>query len=94
MPDTSALELEAREISPTQTTRLIDHALKLFSGALFTAALVAGGAVLVIAALTLGVVGAPVIFAALVALSYAESKRSKRMVKTARPCVAERSSVA
>jgi nitrate reductase gamma subunit len=68
MPDTTAIELEAREISPAVPTRLIDHALKFVTGALFSAALVAGGAVLVTVALTVGVVGAPVIVAAIVAL--------------------------
>jgi hypothetical protein len=65
MPEFSAMELESREISPVVSTRLVDHALKFFSGALFTAALVAGGAVVVLVALTVGVVGAPVIAAAL-----------------------------
>ncbi len=69
MPDMTAMELEAREISPTLSTRLVDHALKFFSGALFSAALIAGGAVLVTIALTVGVVGSPVIFVALVALA-------------------------
>ena len=77
MPDITAIELEAREISPTLPTRLIDHAIKFVTGALFSAALVAGGAVLVPVALTVGVVGSPVIFVALVALAV----RRRRVVR-------------
>jgi hypothetical protein len=68
MPDITAIELEAREISPTLSTRLVDHALKFFTGALFSAALIAGGAVLVTIALTVGVVGSPVLVVAIAAL--------------------------
>jgi hypothetical protein len=64
MPDMTAMELEA-DLSTTLPTRL-DHALLFFSRALFTVALVAGGAALVTIALTVGVVGAPVIVAAIV----------------------------
>jgi hypothetical protein len=77
MPDITAIELEAREISPSLPTRLIDHALKFVTGALFSAALVAGGAVLVTVALTVGVVGSPVIFVALVAYAV----RRRRVVR-------------
>ncbi len=69
MPDYTAIELEARDLSPSLSTRLVDHALKFFSGALFSAALIAGGAVLVTIALTVGVVGSPVIVVAIVALA-------------------------
>jgi Flp pilus assembly protein TadB len=69
MPDITAIELEAREISPTLPTRLIDHVLKFITGALFSAALVACGTVLVTVALTVGVVGAPVLFVAIVAFA-------------------------
>lgn len=69
MPDITAIELEARAISPSLSTRLVDHALKFFSGALFSAALIAGGAVLVTLALTVGVVGSPLIVVAIVALA-------------------------
>jgi hypothetical protein len=62
MADISAIQLEARAL-PRSTT--VDQVLKLFTGALFTAALVAGGAVLALVALTLGVIGAPVIVIAL-----------------------------
>jgi hypothetical protein len=65
MPEFSAMELEAREVSPVISTRLIDHVLRFLTGALFSAALVAGGAVLVLVALTVGVVGSPVIAMAL-----------------------------
>ncbi len=69
MPDITAIELQAREISPALPNRLVDHVLKFFTGALFSAALVAGGTVLVTLALTLGVVGSPVIVVAVVALA-------------------------
>ena len=69
MPDITAIELEARELSPTLPTRLVDHVFKFFTGALFSAALIAGGTVLVTVALTVGVVGSPVIVAAIVALA-------------------------
>ena len=69
MPDITAIELEAREISPTLSSRVVDHVLKFCTGALFSAALIAGGAVLVTIALTVGVVGSPVIVVAIVALA-------------------------
>ena len=56
---------ETREATRTVSTSTVDHVLKLFTGALFTATLIAGGAVLALVALTLGVVGAPIIAAAL-----------------------------
>jgi hypothetical protein len=62
MAELSAIQLET---SSTVSTRTVDHVLKLFTGALFTASLVAAGAVLVLVALTLGVIGAPVIALAL-----------------------------
>ena len=70
MPDLSALELQARDVSPIVSTRSIDRVLKLFSGALFTLALTAGGAVVTLVALTVGVVGAPVIVLVLAALAF------------------------
>ena len=65
MPDYTTIELEARQLSPAIPSRLVDHVLKFFSGALFSAALVAGGAVVVLVALTVGVIGSPVIALAL-----------------------------
>jgi hypothetical protein len=62
MANISAIQLEARALPRSST---VDHVLKLFSGALFTAAVVAGGAVLALVALTVGVIGAPVIAIAL-----------------------------
>jgi hypothetical protein len=76
MPDLTAMELEARDLSSTLPNRLIDHVLKYFSRALFTVALVAAGATLVIVALTVGVVGAPVIFVAIVALAFKRRRAS------------------
>lgn len=70
MPDITAIPLEARELTTTVPASAVDHILKLFTGALFTAALVAGGAVLVLVALTLGVVGAPVIAVAIGAWAF------------------------
>jgi hypothetical protein len=69
MPDITALELQARTLAPAVSPRLVDHVLKFFSGALFSLALISGGTVVVIAALTVGVVGAPVIVVALAALA-------------------------
>jgi hypothetical protein len=60
MASTSVIRMEARNPSAVSPS-VADHVLKFISGALFTAALVACGAALVIVALTLGVVGAPVI---------------------------------
>ncbi len=77
MPDITAIELEAREISPTLSARLVDHLVKLVTGALFSAALIAGGAALVTLALTIGVVGAPVI-AAGVAYLVLRRRRAER----------------
>jgi len=65
MPELSAIEMQARELTTTGSSRAVDHALKFFSGALFTATLIAGGAVLVTVALTVGVVVAPIIALAL-----------------------------
>jgi hypothetical protein len=65
MPELSAIEMQDRELTTAGSSRAVDHALKFFSGALFTAALVAAGAVLVTVALTVGVVVAPVIALAL-----------------------------
>ncbi len=65
MPDMTAIELEAGTISPTINPRLVDHVLELIGGALFSAALVAGGIVLVTVALMAGVVGSPVLVAAI-----------------------------
>jgi hypothetical protein len=79
MPDITAIELEARDISPPLSTRLIDHAIKFVTGALFSAALVAGGAVLVTVALTVGVVGSPVIVVAFVALAIRRRRRAVRL---------------
>ncbi len=63
MADISAIPLQAS--TAAVSTSSVEHVLKLFTGALFTAAVVAGGALLALVALTLGVVGAPVIAAAL-----------------------------
>ncbi len=70
MAELSAIELQARDLPRTASTSTVDHVLKLFTGALFTASLVAGGAVVVLVALTLGVIGAPVIAAALGVWAY------------------------
>ena len=64
MEEFSALELEA-QVTPVVPTTFADHALKFMTGALFTAALIAGGGVVVIVALTIGVVAAPLLAVAL-----------------------------
>lgn len=68
MPD-SALELEARTLSPTVSPRLVDHALNVFSRAVFSLALAFGGILVATAVLMAGVIGAPVIVVALAALA-------------------------
>jgi hypothetical protein len=69
MPDTTALEMQARELSPTVSPRLVDHALNFFSRALFTLALTFGGLIVATAVLMAGVVGSPVIVVVLAALA-------------------------
>lgn len=76
MPEITALELQARALSPTVSSRLVDHVLKFFSGALFSLALIAGGASLVVLALTVGVVGAPVILVVFAALALRRRRAS------------------
>lgn len=69
MPDYTALELQARELSPAVSPRLIDHVLNVFSRAVFSLAIAFGGLVLVTVALMAGVVGSPVIAFVLAALA-------------------------
>jgi hypothetical protein len=69
MPDTTATKLAARRILPTPRPRLAGHALELACGALFSAALAAGGTVLVTLALTAGVVGSPLVVLAAAAIA-------------------------
>lgn len=70
MPDFTALELEARELSPAVSPRLIDHALNFFSRALFSLAIAFGGLVVATALLMAGVIGAPVIGVVLASLAF------------------------
>lgn len=75
MPDMTAMELEARDIAPALETR-VDSILDSVSGGLFSAALAAGGLVLVPIALMAGVVGSPVIVAA-IAMVGARRRRAR-----------------
>lgn len=69
MPDLTAMELQARTLSPAVSPRLVDHVLNFFSRALFTLALGFGGLILATVALMAGVVGSPVIAFVLAALA-------------------------
>lgn len=69
MPDYTALELQARELSPAVSQRLVDHLLNVFSRAVFSLVLTLGGLALVTVALLAGVVGSPVIAFVLAALA-------------------------
>jgi hypothetical protein len=70
MPDFTAIELQARELSPAVSPRLVDHALNVFSRAVFSLVLTFGGFVLATLFLLAGVVGAPVIAFVLAALAF------------------------
>ncbi len=69
MPDLTAIELQARELSPAVSPRAVDHALNYFSRAVFTLALGFVGLFVVTALLMAGVVGSPVIVVVLAALA-------------------------
>jgi hypothetical protein len=68
MPDPTALELQARELSPAVSPRLVDHWLNVFSRAVFSLVLAFGGLLVATVALMAGVVGSPVIALVLAAL--------------------------
>ncbi len=70
MPEYTAMELEARELSPTVSPRLIDHWLNVFSRAVFSLVLAFGGLVLATVLLMAGVVGSPIIAFVLAALAF------------------------
>lgn len=61
MPDLNAMELQARELAPAVSPRLIDHWLNVFSRAVFGLVLAFGGLVLATVLLMAGVVGSPII---------------------------------
>ncbi len=82
MPDLTAMELEARELTAALPTSQLDEVRRFFTGALFTAVLAAVGTVLVTVALTVVVVGAPVV-AALVA--YVVVRHVKESPAASRP---------
>lgn len=69
MSDFTAIELQARELSPAVSPRLVDHALNVFSRAVFSLVLTFGGFVLATVFLLAGVIGAPVIAFVLAAVA-------------------------
>jgi hypothetical protein len=75
MPDLTAMEFEARDITPALPTSLIDEARAFVSGALFTGVMAVVGTVLVTAALMVAVVGSPLI---VVAIAYAMVRRHRQ----------------
>ncbi len=69
MPEYTAMELQARELSPAVSSRAVDHWLNVFSRAVFSLVLAFAGLVVVTAFLMAGVVGSPVIAFVLAALA-------------------------
>lgn len=69
MPDLTALDLQARAVVPAVPTRAVDHALNVFSRAVFTLVLTFGGLIVATVFLMAGVVGSPIIAFVLAALA-------------------------
>jgi hypothetical protein len=69
MPDLTVLDLQARELAPAVPTRAVDHALNVFSRAVFSLALAFAGFVVATVLLLAGVVGAPIIASVLAAVA-------------------------
>lgn len=69
MPDLTALDLQARELAPAVPTRAVDHALNVFSRAVFSLVLAFAGFVVATVLLLAGVVGAPIIASVLAAVA-------------------------
>lgn len=69
MPDFTAMELQAREVSPAVSPRLVDHWLNVFSRAVFGVVLAFAGVVFATVFLMAGVVGSPIIAFVLAALA-------------------------
>lgn len=69
MSDLTALDLQARELSPAVSPRLVDHVLNFFSRSLFSLALTFIGFVATTIILLAGVVGSPIIAVVLAGLA-------------------------
>lgn len=65
MDDLTAVPLEAQDLTADLTTSWTTEARAFVTGLVFTAAIVAAGAVVVTVALVVGVVGAPLVAAAI-----------------------------
>jgi hypothetical protein len=78
MPDFTAIDLPEASVPAPLTTSLVDDVRAFVTGALFTVALAAVGTVVVILALTVGVVAAPVLALAIVLL-VARRRRAARL---------------
>ena len=78
MDDFTAVSLEAQPISDQLSTGWLDDARSFLTGFLFTAALTVLGAALVTVALVVGVVGSPIIAAAVAYVVY-RSRRAARV---------------
>lgn len=78
MPDFTAIEIEAEEIASPLTTGFLDDVRTLVTGALFSAAVAVVGTVLFTLALTIAVVGSPLIVAA-VAYAVLRHRRAARI---------------
>ncbi len=78
MDDLTAVPLEAQSITEEISTGWLDDARSFFTGFLFTAVMTVLGAALVTVALVVGVVGAPIIAAAVAYVMF-RSRRHARV---------------
>ncbi len=78
MDDLTAVPLEAQSLTEEISTGWLDEARSFFTGFVFTAVLTVLGAALVTVALVVGVVGAPVIAAAVAYVMF-RSRRHARV---------------
>jgi len=85
MPDFTAVEIEADEIDSPLTTTFLDDVRTLVTGALFSAAGAVVGTILFTLALTVAVVGSPLVAAAVavVVLRHRRAERTRSL--TLRP---------
>ncbi len=85
MPDFTAVEIEAEEIATPLSTSFFDDVRTLVTGALFTAAVAVAGTILFTVALTIAVVGSPLVAAAVavVVLRHRRAERTRSL--TLRP---------
>ena len=78
MDDLTAVPLEAQPLTEQISSGWLDDARSFFTGFLFTAVMTALGAALVTVALVVGVVGAPLIAAAVAYVMF-RSRRAARV---------------